>query len=81
MKAISSESEPLTKKEGDEIVSGSINLGDDIEVEVVKKGETTLNHIEKLILKAQTSKPEVQDLVDKITNIFVPSILILSLQT
>ena len=48
-------------------------------VEVVKKeGETTLNHIEKLILKAQTSKPEVQDLVDKITNIFVPSILILS---
>ena len=76
---ISGESEPLTKKEGDEIVSGSINLGDDIEVEVVKKeGETTLNHIEKLILKAQTSKPEVQDLVDKITNIFVPSILILS---
>ena len=74
---ISGESEPLTKKEGDEIVSGSINLGDDIEVEVVKKeGETTLNHIEKLILKAQTSKPEVQDLVDKITNIFVPSILI-----
>ena len=60
---ISGESEPLTKKEGDEIVSGSINLGDDIEVEVVKKeGETTLNHIEKLILKAQTSKPEVQDL-------------------
>ena len=46
---ISGESEPLTKKEGDEIVSGSINLGDDIEVEVVKKeGETTLNHIEKL---------------------------------
>ena len=34
---ISGESEPLTKKEGDEIVSGSINLGDDIEVEVVKK--------------------------------------------
>ena len=29
-------------------------------------------------MKAQTSKPEVQDLVDKITNIFVPSILILS---
>ena len=76
---ISGESEPLTKKENDEIVSGSINLGDDIEVEVIKKeGETTLNHIEKLILKAQTSKPEVQDLVDKITNIFVPCVLILS---
>ena len=76
---ISGESEPLVKNKGDDIVSGSINLGEDIEVEVTKKdGETTIHYIEKLILKAQTGKPEVQDLVDRITNIFVPSILILS---
>ena len=77
---ISGEAEPILKKQGDTVVSGSVNLGNDIEVKVTKKdGETTINYIEKLILKAQTTKPDVQELVNKITNIFVPSILILSL--
>ncbi len=76
---ISGESVPLLKKNGDNVISGSINLGSEIEIEVTKKaGDTTINYIEKLILKAQTGKPEVQDLVDRVTNIFVPSILILS---
>ena len=76
---ISGESVPLLKKSGDNVISGSINLGSEIEIEVTKKaGDTTINYIEKLILKAQTGKPEVQDLVDRVTNIFVPSILILS---
>ena len=76
---ISGESVPLLKKNGDNVISGSINLGSEIEIEITKKaGDTTINYIEKLILKAQTGKPEVQDLVDRVTNIFVPSILILS---
>ena len=76
---ISGEAEPILKKQGDTVISGSINLGNDIEVKVTKKdGETTINYIEKLILKAQTTKPDVQELVNKITNIFVPSILLLS---
>ena len=76
---ISGEAEPILKKQGDTVVSGSVNLGNDIEVKVTKKdGETTINYIEKLILKAQTTKPDVQELVNKITNIFVPSILMLS---
>ena len=76
---ISGEAEPILKKQGDTVVSGSVNLGNDIEVKVTKKdGETTINYIEKLILKAQTTKPDVQELVNKITNIFVPSILLLS---
>ena len=69
---ISGESVPLLKKSGDNVISGSINLGSEIEIEVTKKaGDTTINYIEKLILKAQTGKPEVQDLVDRVTNIFV----------
>ena len=76
---VSGEAEPILKKEGDTVISGSINLGNDIEVKVTKKdGETTINYIEKLILKAQTTKPDVQEIVNKITNIFVPSILLLS---
>ena len=76
---VSGEVEPILKKEGDTVISGSINLGNDIEVKVTKKdGETTINYIEKLILKAQTTKPDVQEIVNKITNIFVPSILLLS---
>ena len=79
---LTGESIPLSKKMGDKVVGGSINLQGSLEVEVKKSYQkSTYNIIEDLIRKAQGTKPEIQKSLDKITQFFVPTVLFISFST
>jgi P-type E1-E2 ATPase len=73
--------EPIDKSVGDTVLAGSINLDGYLEVEVKEGAVSTYDFIEALILEAQSTTPAIQKSLDKITQFFVPSILILSLFT
>ena len=78
---LTGESKPINKKTGDGVMAGSINLDGYIEVEVKDGGVSTYDFIEQLILEAQSSTPSIQKTLDKITQFFVPGILLLSVST
>ena len=79
---LTGESIPLSKKMGDKVVGGSINLQGSLEVEVKESYQkSTYNIIEDLIRKAQGTKPEIQKSLDKITQFFVPTVLFISIST
>ena len=78
---LTGESRPIDKNVGDTVLAGSINLDGYLEVEVKEGAVSTYDFIEALILEAQSTTPAIQKSLDKITQFFVPSILILSLFT
>ena len=79
---LTGESIPLSKKMGDKVVGGSINLQGSLEVEVKESYQkSTYNIIEDLIRKAQGTKPDIQKSLDKITQFFVPTVLFISFST
>ena len=78
---LTGESRPIDKSVGDTVLDGSINLDEYLEVEVKEGAVSTYDFIEALILEAQSTTPAIQKSLDKITQFFVPSILILSLFT
>jgi len=63
---ITGESKPVNKKEGDEVIGGTINAEGAIKVRVTKTGEdTALSQIIKLVQDAMGSKPKTQKLADR----------------
>src|SRR5210317_116945 len=78
---LTGESKPIDKSVGDTVLAGSINLDGYLEVEVKEGAVSTYDFIEALILEAQSTTPAIQKSLDKITQFFLPSILILSLFT
>ncbi|MFB0514692.1 MAG: heavy metal translocating P-type ATPase [Candidatus Bathyarchaeia archaeon] len=63
---ITGESKPVNKKEGDEVIGGTINAEGAIKVRVTKTGEdTALSQIIKLVQDAMVSKPKTQKLADR----------------
>ncbi|MDP5137620.1 heavy metal translocating P-type ATPase [Rheinheimera baltica] len=79
---ISGESLPLHKSSGDKVVGGAINLDGVLELRATSVGaESTLAKIINLVEQAQGAKAPVQALVDKISAIFVPVVLLVALVT
>lgn len=79
---ISGESVPVLKKVGDSVVAGSMNLSSTIKVRVTKIGEDTfLAQMLRLVQEAQGFKVPIQALADRITNYFVPVVLLLALSS
>jgi len=77
---ISGEPMPVSKKIGDEVVSGTINTSGSFIFKATKVGsETLLAKIIKMVEEAQGSKAPIQALADKISSVFVPVVLVLSL--
>ena len=77
---INGESIPNDKTIGDKVIGGSVNLNGYLKIKVEKTGsETMLSQIIKVVESAQNSKPEIQKLADKISSIFVPTIIIIAL--
>jgi len=76
---VTGESLPVDKAKGDNVIGATINQDGVLYVKATKIGsDTFLAHIIELVEEAQGSKVPIQRLADKITNIFVPSVLILS---
>lgn len=79
---ITGESLPVSKKENDQVIGGSINADGRIEVQVGALGsESMLSKIIRLIEDAQAKKAPVQRLVDKISGVFVPVVILIALGT
>ena len=79
---ITGESIPVTRFVGDKLLGGSINLNSAIKIKVDNPfSESAYNIIEQLINAAQLTKPKIQKTLDKITQFFVPFVLILSVLT
>lgn len=73
---VTGEPMPVDKKEGDNVVSGTINTTGSFTFKATKVGgETLLAHIVKMVEEAQGSKAPIQALADKISSIFVPVVL------
>jgi len=63
---ITGESKPVSKKEGDEVIGGSINGEGSIKIEVEKTGdETFLSQVVKMVKEAQESKSKTQNLANR----------------
>ena len=79
---ISGESIPLHKTTADKVTGGAVNLDGVLEFEASAVGaESTLAKIIRLVEQAQGAKAPVQALVDKISAIFVPVVLLIALVT
>lgn len=79
---ISGESLPVSKKIGDAVTGGSINLDGVLEIKASSVGaESTLAKIITLVEEAQGAKAPVQALVDKVSAVFVPVVMVLALLT
>jgi len=79
---ITGESLPVHKKQGDILIGGSVLANGNAKCYVSATGnETVLNGIVQLMQEAQTHKPPVQQLADKISSIFIPVVLIIAAAT
>ena len=79
---ISGESIPLLKTLGDKVTGGSINLDGVLELTATAVGaESTLAKIIHMVEQAQGAKAPVQALVDKISSVFVPLVLLIAILT
>lgn len=79
---ITGEPIPVGKKIGDSVVAGTINSNGTFVFKATKVGsETLLSQIIKMVEDAQGSKAPIEALVDKISSVFVPTVLIVSFVT
>ncbi|MCR4284812.1 MAG: heavy metal translocating P-type ATPase [archaeon] len=79
---VTGESLPVEKKKNSTVIGATINQDGILQIEVTKIGKDTfLSNIIKLVEEASGAKVPIQKLADKITNIFVPLILILTVLT
>ena len=76
---ITGESDPVVRKQGDRICSGSTNIDSPIQVKVTATGSnTTFSRICSLIENAQSEKPAVALLVDRVASWFIGSVLLIA---
>ncbi|CAI8978719.1 Cu(+) exporting P-type ATPase [Pseudomonas chlororaphis] len=79
---ISGESLPVPKQPGDPVTGGAINGEGRLLVQTLALGaETVLARIIRLVEDAQAGKAPIQKLVDRVSQVFVPAVLVLALAT
>lgn len=79
---LTGESVAVEKNIGDYVFAATINGTGVIKIQVIKiASETMLSKIIKLVEQAQSSKAPMQKLVDKVSSIFVPSVIVIALVT
>lgn len=77
MKALTGESRPVYINEGEEILSGSINLTKVIEVEVTKEdSDSTISKVMKLVEEASNQKSNTEKFITKFARYYTPCVLI-----
>jgi len=79
---LTGESVAVEKNVGDQVYAATINGTGVIKIQVTKiASETMLSQIIKLVEQAQSSKAPMQKLADKVSSIFVPSVIVVALFT
>ncbi len=79
---VTGESIPVDKTVDDKVIGSTVNQNGVVKVKIEKVGKDTfLAQVIRLVEEAQASKVPIQQLADKITNYFVPTILTLSIAT
>ncbi|MBA4612413.1 copper-translocating P-type ATPase [Stappia taiwanensis] len=79
---VTGESLPVAKTVGDEVIGGTINGSGALTVETTALGaDSKLSAIIRLVEAAQSSKAPVQKLVDKVSSIFVPIVVLVAIAT
>ncbi len=77
--AVTGESVPVTRKPNDEVFAGTINQENGLDVRVTRlASDNTLARIMKLVAEAQEQQSPTQQLTEKFTRWFVPSVLIIT---
>lgn len=77
---LSGEPLPVLKEEGEKVFAGTINQKGSFQFRALKVGsETMLANIIRMVRDAQGSKAPVQKLVDKISSVFVPVVMLIAL--
>lgn len=78
--AITGESIPVHKEKGDTVISATMNKNGSFVFEAKKVGEnTTLAQIVELVKQAGSGKAPIAKLADKVSGVFVPIVLVISL--
>jgi len=79
---VTGESLPVSRGPGDPVITGTTNTDGVLEVEISAAGaDTRLARMTRLVEEAQTGHAPVQKLVDQISAVFVPLILVIALVT
>lgn len=79
---ISGESLPIPKQPGDKVTGGAINGEGRLLIRTQALGaETVLARIIRLVEDAQSAKAPIQKLVDKVSQVFVPVVLLIAVVT
>ncbi len=80
--ALTGESVPLEKSIGDSVYAGTVNASGYVKCKATSVGENTkISGVIKLVEEASASKAPIAKLADRVSGIFVPAIILISLVT
>lgn len=79
---ITGESYPKKKEVGDKVIAGSLNIDGYIEYKAEKIGKnSTISEVVRLVVEASNTKSPIAKIADKVSGVFVPTIIIIALLT
>ena len=80
--SLTGESLPVDKKEGDSVFASTINLSGAMRCRAIKVGsDTTFSHIIEMVQSAGASKAPIAKIADKVSGIFVPTVMAIAFVT
>ena len=80
--SLTGESLPVDKKEGDSVFASTINLSGAMRCRATKVGsDTTFSHIIDMVQSAGASKAPIAKIADKVSGIFVPTVMAIAFVT
>ncbi len=79
---LTGESMPVAKQPEDQVIGGTMNRSGTLLFRITRLGEeTTLAHIITMVKRAQMSKPPIARLVDRVSAVFVPIVIVIAVLT
>ncbi len=77
---VTGESVPARRVEGDEVIGGTVNIDGALRISITKTSDQSLlAQIVKMVEDAQTKKAPIEKLADRISGVFVPIVIALSI--
>ena len=76
------ESIPVTKRKGDEVIGTTVNERGLLRIRATKVGKDTfLAQVIRMVEEAQGTKVPIQEFADKVTSVFVPTVIVIAAAT